>query len=346
MSTRTITVKKNVNTYITHIGDYIKLIKENEYDIDPDYQREYVWDNEKQNNYLESFIDNDTVDHIVLAKQNKEDKYSICDGKQRSTTLLNFFTNQIPYHEKESDNKYFFSEINSKYSKNKKYYILSEKDQKTLEQRNLTITIYKNPINIRKLYYKLNDYEPNIVDPINEEYNKIKKNLTRKFTEIFKNKFKRDDNYELEGLRIFYNLYFDEVKYSINEVNSELYSQFEHDIENFNKKSNLFIKKLKLLFDNLNDFKLTITTQVIIIHILKIHSNKLSHPDINNIFNNFYSKSKECKQFNNTRSTVNFYNALQWIQNKKISFIKKNNKIIIKINSANKEPNNLKIKMK
>ena len=70
------------------IDDYVYRI-----DLDADYQREKIWSREDQEKLLDSIIQNIDIPKIYLArlKDNENFDYECIDGKQRMTTLLNFF---------------------------------------------------------------------------------------------------------------------------------------------------------------------------------------------------------------------------------------------------------------
>src|SRR5216684_4416097 len=70
------------------IDDYVYRI-----DLDADYQREKVWSREDQEKLLDSIVKNIDIPKIYLArvKDSENFDYECIDGKQRMTTLLNFF---------------------------------------------------------------------------------------------------------------------------------------------------------------------------------------------------------------------------------------------------------------
>jgi hypothetical protein len=70
------------------IDDYVYRI-----DLDADYQREKIWSREDQEKLLDSIIQNIDIPKIYLARLRDSENfdYECIDGKQRMTTLLNFF---------------------------------------------------------------------------------------------------------------------------------------------------------------------------------------------------------------------------------------------------------------
>jgi len=70
------------------IDDYIYRI-----DLDADYQREKIWSRKDQELLLDSIIKNIDIPKIYLAKTKDDEQfdYECVDGKQRMSTLLDFF---------------------------------------------------------------------------------------------------------------------------------------------------------------------------------------------------------------------------------------------------------------
>jgi uncharacterized protein with ParB-like and HNH nuclease domain len=62
-------------------------------DLDADYQREKIWSREDQEKLLDSIVKNIDIPKIYLArvKDSENFDFECIDGKQRMTTLLNFF---------------------------------------------------------------------------------------------------------------------------------------------------------------------------------------------------------------------------------------------------------------
>lgn len=70
-------------------------------DTNPEYQREYVWNQEDQELLIDSIFNRINIGSFVLA-QNSYEKvedplYEIIDGKQRLLTLIAFYENRISY---------------------------------------------------------------------------------------------------------------------------------------------------------------------------------------------------------------------------------------------------------
>lgn len=61
--------------------------------LDPEWQRNYVWDRGRASKLIESFLLEIPVPVIYLAK-NEDSKYEVIDGLQRLTAVFEFFTNR------------------------------------------------------------------------------------------------------------------------------------------------------------------------------------------------------------------------------------------------------------
>lgn len=65
-----------------------------EYKIPP-YQREFVWNNEKQSRFIESILLDLPIPYIFFADDNTDGKLEIVDGSQRIRTLVAFYENVL-----------------------------------------------------------------------------------------------------------------------------------------------------------------------------------------------------------------------------------------------------------
>lgn len=62
--------------------------------IDPEWQRNYVWDRKRASKLVESFLVDIPVPIVYLAK-NESNNYEVIDGVQRLTSIFNFFDNEF-----------------------------------------------------------------------------------------------------------------------------------------------------------------------------------------------------------------------------------------------------------
>lgn len=80
-------------------------------DFTPDYQRDYVWTIEDKVKLIDSIFNNVTIGLFVFAKlpyEADEKGYEIIDGKQRLTTLVEFYEDRFPYQ------GYYYSELSNR----------------------------------------------------------------------------------------------------------------------------------------------------------------------------------------------------------------------------------------
>lgn len=85
--------------------------------VDPEWQRNYVWDNNRASKLIESFLIDIPVPVIYLAKK-EEGKYEVIDGLQRLTTIFKFLDNEFKLQEMELIQKIsgkYFKDMDEKY---------------------------------------------------------------------------------------------------------------------------------------------------------------------------------------------------------------------------------------
>ncbi|MEA4206290.1 DUF262 domain-containing protein [Mycoplasma sp. 1199] len=94
--------------------------------INPDYQRNFVYNPEKTSKLIESDLMGIPLPSIYLCEE-EDGRLSVIDGQQRLKTLIDFTENKFSLNKK----------INSEDWKNKKYTELNLEDQKTINETNL-----------------------------------------------------------------------------------------------------------------------------------------------------------------------------------------------------------------
>jgi len=87
---------RNLRTqsYDKSVRDLISMIDDGSIDLDPDYQRNYLWDNKKASLLIESFLLNIPIPVIYVA-ENDDSEWNVIDGLQRLTSLNRFFKNEF-----------------------------------------------------------------------------------------------------------------------------------------------------------------------------------------------------------------------------------------------------------
>ena len=75
-------------------SDVIRRIKNERFVLDPDFQRGFVWDKDKQSRLIESILLRIPLPVFYVAEDN-EGRLIVVDGRQRLTTLLHFLDNKL-----------------------------------------------------------------------------------------------------------------------------------------------------------------------------------------------------------------------------------------------------------
>ena len=118
------------------LSDLFRMISENQLDLQPDFQRNYVWTNKKASKFIESLLLGIPIPTIFLAEDKSEDAiYEVVDGQQRLTSIKKFFDDKLKL-----TGLVTLSDFN-----NKKFTDLDEKYQRLLKNsRTLSVVIIKN----------------------------------------------------------------------------------------------------------------------------------------------------------------------------------------------------------
>lgn len=82
--------KITTQAYDKSVSDIVRMMEEGDIRLDPDYQRNYVWDNKKSSLLIESIILNVPIP-VIYVSQEKDDTWSVIDGLQRLYSLKRFF---------------------------------------------------------------------------------------------------------------------------------------------------------------------------------------------------------------------------------------------------------------
>ncbi|HAS8329498.1 TPA: DUF262 domain-containing protein [Vibrio vulnificus] len=81
-------------SYDKSVRDLVAMIDENAIDLDPDYQRNYLWDNKKASLLIESILLNIPIP-VVYVAENQDSQWNVIDGLQRLTSLYRYFKNEF-----------------------------------------------------------------------------------------------------------------------------------------------------------------------------------------------------------------------------------------------------------
>lgn len=104
-----LTKKDNIDIrfYNTTIESLLSKYYLHGLDLNPDYQRDYVWEDSDKESLIDSIFNGIEIGKFALIKHDYSEDllYEILDGKQRLTTLLDFYENRISYK------GYYFNEL-------------------------------------------------------------------------------------------------------------------------------------------------------------------------------------------------------------------------------------------
>ena len=120
----------HLSRYDRMVKDIVTSIKEEEYILDPDFQRNFVWNNDKCSKLIESILINVPIPNIY-ASDDAQGKWIIVDGVQRMTALNRFYNNKFKLKHLE-----ILTEINDKC-----YNELDEKFKNVLDKGNISIIL-------------------------------------------------------------------------------------------------------------------------------------------------------------------------------------------------------------
>ncbi len=79
------------------IENIINRIKNQIYDLKPDFQRDIVWNNEKQQKLIDSIMRGWHIPPIHLVEIEGKGYYEVLDGKQRLFSIYNFYNDEFPF---------------------------------------------------------------------------------------------------------------------------------------------------------------------------------------------------------------------------------------------------------
>lgn len=124
--------------YDMSVQTVVEQIKNEDIFLEPPYQREYRWSNEKASRFIESLLLNIPIPNIFLAEE-EDVTYTVIDGRQRLNTIKNFIS---PETEKERiilQGLQVRSDLNGKVFED-----LDKKDQGKLKKQYLRCSVILN----------------------------------------------------------------------------------------------------------------------------------------------------------------------------------------------------------
>lgn len=82
--------KIKTQAYDKSVSDIIRMINDNDINLNPEYQRNYIWNNKKASMLVESIILNVPIP-VIYVSQEEDDTWTVIDGLQRLSSLQRFF---------------------------------------------------------------------------------------------------------------------------------------------------------------------------------------------------------------------------------------------------------------
>lgn len=82
--------KISTQAYDKSVADVVRMIQDNEINLNPEYQRNYIWDNKRASLLVESIILNVPIP-VIYVSQEEDDTWTVIDGLQRLNSLSRFF---------------------------------------------------------------------------------------------------------------------------------------------------------------------------------------------------------------------------------------------------------------
>ena len=133
------------------VVDVVRRINNDRYIMDPDFQRDFIWNEIKQSRLIESSLMRIPLPVFYLAEQN-DGRVVVVDGLQRLTTFKRFLSNEFPLRNLEMQN------LNGKRFKD-----LEAKHQNRVEDTNLILYLIdaKVPERVKlDIFDRVNSGEP------------------------------------------------------------------------------------------------------------------------------------------------------------------------------------------
>ena len=250
--------------YDYSVQDIVDKIDSGDIDLNPDYQRNYVWaSNDEQQNkcsrLIESLLLNIPIPVIYFAEQAETLKYEVIDGQQRLYTFQRFLKDDF-----ELKNLVLRDDVNGK-----KYSQLSQRDRDEIRKRSIRAIVILNESDDEvkyEVFERLNlgsiQLTPQEIrnNTLRGPFNDLLKELAREqsFKELLTLRLKSDDkNMAHEELVLRFFAYHDSGYKRVKNL-SYFLTDYMKKNQNANdatlkKLRNLFLKTIALLHKYLGD---------------------------------------------------------------------------------------------
>jgi len=242
-------------------------IKEGIYDLQPDFQRDLVWNTEKQQKLIDSIIRGWQIPPIHLVKIEGKEMYEVLDGKQRLFAIYNFLEDKFPF------NAYFIPGIEEfKEIHGKRFSSFSDEIKRKFKFTKIKIFEVSDVTQdeATELFLRLNlgvivtapEKRNCIYGPIK---NFLRKEVINKYNILFDRKILGFDNLRMAYQDVLDKIFFLEKNQSLdNKPGSKALEQmyFEKKLDEVAKKN--LLNNLELLQKSLELFQYKLTKSMII----------------------------------------------------------------------------------
>jgi hypothetical protein len=86
--------KLRTQAYDKAVNDLVDMIHDGDLILDPDYQRNYIWDNKRASLLVESVLLNVPIP-VIYVSEDDDERWVVVDGLQRLHSLTRFFDNEF-----------------------------------------------------------------------------------------------------------------------------------------------------------------------------------------------------------------------------------------------------------
>lgn len=136
------------STEVITVNELIEKISKNKkIDLNPIYQRDVVWNEQKMSAFIDSLMKGFVPSNITVNVDTDEKSWTCIDGKQRITSIMNFYRNKIPWVRTDDageDMFIYFNHVPEDKQDEKNYVHLDKKQQKFFLERSAIVVTYND----------------------------------------------------------------------------------------------------------------------------------------------------------------------------------------------------------
>jgi hypothetical protein len=136
----------------------ISKIENDEINLRPEFQRDFVWDINRASLFIDSLIIGLPIPSIFLGKRKSDESFIVIDGQQRLKSLYYFFKGKFKSNRKER--KFLLQNLDNRDWNSKSYEELGDVPQRSFRNAVLNTTVIENidvtPTAISDIFHRLN----------------------------------------------------------------------------------------------------------------------------------------------------------------------------------------------